>query len=243
MKIKLRDPRLVRAAGWAGARAVRGLIRTLRLEYRSLGPVVAPVTAVPPGPRYAYAMWHEYVLIAPVAFGHPDIAGLISGHADGQLIVPLIESAGMGTVFGSSTRGGVEAVRQLLNGTAGRRHLVATVDGPRGPRRVIQPGLIYVASRVGMSVVPMGVGYERPWRLNSWDRMAIPKPCLRAKALFGVPVPVPPGLRTKDLEHYRLIVQAEMDRLTVAAERWAATNKLDLPEPAAANPSPLKRAS
>lgn len=229
MKLKLRNARLVRAAGWVGARAVRGLIRTVRLEYRSLGPVVAPVTAVPPGPRYAYTMWHEYVLIAPVAFGHPDIAGLISNHADGQLIVPLIESAGMGTVFGSSTRGGVEAVRQLLNGTAGRRHLVATVDGPRGPRRVIQLGLVYIASRVGMEIVPMGIGFERPWRLNSWDRMAIPKPCLRAKGLFGVPISVPPELRTNDLERYRQIVQAEMDRLTDAAEQWAVTNRLDLP--------------
>lgn len=241
MRIKLRNPRLVRGVGWLGARTVRTLIRSLRVEYRSLGPVVAPVTAIPPGPRYAYAMWHEYVLIAPVAFGHPDIAGLISNHADGRMIAPLIESAGMGTVFGSSTRGGVEAVKGLLNGTVGRRHLVATVDGPRGPRRVIQLGLVYIASRVGMEVVPMGIGYRNPWRVGSWDRMAIPKPCTRAKGLFGVPIRVPPDLKTRELEEYRLIVQAEMDRLTTAAERWAETNRLDLPSAPA--PTSLKLAS
>jgi lysophospholipid acyltransferase (LPLAT)-like uncharacterized protein len=102
---------------------------------------------------------------------------------------------------------------------------------------VVQPGVVYVASRTGMQVVPVGVGYDRPWRVRSWDRFAVPKPCSRARMLLGEPVAVPPRLKADELEPYRLAVQAEMDRLTEAAERWAQTNKLHIP----ATPAPAVR--
>jgi lysophospholipid acyltransferase (LPLAT)-like uncharacterized protein len=162
-------------------------------------------------------------------FGHPDFAVLISKHADGQILAALIQSLGMGMVLGSTNRGGIEAVRQILHDRAGRRHLAVTPDGPRGPRRVVQPGVVYAASRTGMQIVPVGVGYNRPWRAKSWDRFAVPRPGSRARLITGEPISVPPRLRADELEPYRLAVQSEMDRLTDVAERWAATNHLELP--------------
>jgi lysophospholipid acyltransferase (LPLAT)-like uncharacterized protein len=227
--MKIRNKHLIRAAGWLGTQFALGLIRTLRFEYRSLGPaVVVPVGAIPPGPRYAYALWHENLLLPCGTVAHPDIAALISQHADGEILAALIGAIGMGIVRGSTNRGGVEAVRGLVNGTVGRRHLVVTPDGPRGPRRVVQPGVIYIASRTGMQVVPVGIGYRNPWRTKSWDRFAVPKPCTRARMVLGEPITVPGGLKSEGLERYRQIVQAEMERLTIAAEAWADTNRLDL---------------
>jgi hypothetical protein len=227
--MKIRNRHLIRAAGWLGTRAAFALVRTLRFEYRCLGPVVAPITAVPPESRYLYVSWHENLLVPAVKFGHPDIGVLISRHADGQLLGSLITAVGMGMVLGSTNRGGVEAVRQLVHGTAGRRHLIVTPDGPRGPRRVAQPGVVYVASRAGMQLVPVGVGFDRPWRAGSWDRFAVPKPCSRARVIFGEPMAVPLKVRADGLEAWRLAVQHEMDRLNAAAERWAETNRFELP--------------
>lgn len=228
--MKIRNKHLVRAAGWLGTRLALGLIRTLRFEYRSLGQaVVAPVPAIPPGPRYIYALWHENLLLPCGTLAHPDIAALISKHADGQILSALIEAIGMGVVLGSTNRGGIEAVRGLVTGTVGRRHLVVTPDGPRGPRRVVQPGIIYIASRTGMQIVPIGIGYCSPWRAKSWDRFAVPKPCTRARMILGAPLDVPAGLKAAGLEGHRQIVQAEIDRLTAAAEVWAATNRFELP--------------
>lgn len=238
--MKIRNKHLIRAAGWLGTRFALGLIRTLRFEYRSVGTVVAPVTAIPPGPRYVYALWHENLLLPCGTVAHPDIAALISQHADGEILAAMIGAIGMGIVRGSTNRGGIEAVRGLVNGTVGRRHLVVTPDGPRGPRRVVQPGVVYVASRTGMQVVPIGIGYHNPWRAKSWDRFAVPKPCTRARMILGEPIRVPDGLKTEGLETYRRIVQAEMERLSTAAETWADTNRFDLP---ARSAPPLRLAS
>jgi lysophospholipid acyltransferase (LPLAT)-like uncharacterized protein len=92
-----------------------------------------------------------------------------------------------------------------------------------------------------MRLVPVGVGYDRPWRAKSWDRFAMPRPRSRAKMILGEPMAIPSRLRADELEPYRLAVQAEMDRLSAAAERWAETNKLDLP--AHASPAVPKLAS
>lgn len=241
--MKIRNKRLIRAVSWLGTRSFRLLTRTLRYEYHSDGPRMLPVTEVGPGPRYLFATWHENVLLPVTLYGHPDLAVLVSKHADGQLLEGLIESTGMGMVHGSTNRGGIEAVRKILADAFPYRHLAITPDGPRGPRRQVQAGLIYVASRTGMLIVPTGIAFDRPWRMKSWDRMAIPRPGSRAKQITATPIAVPQGLRAAELERYRLLVQSELDRLTAAAERWAETNRFELPPPDAATVLPHRLAS
>jgi lysophospholipid acyltransferase (LPLAT)-like uncharacterized protein len=225
--MKIRNRHLIRAAGWLGSVFVRSLIRTQRVNYQPLGPDFRERASLPD--RFLFSIWHENLLLPAARFGDADLAVLISAHADGQLLGGLINAMGMEMVRGSSTRGGVEAVRQLVRSDVKWRHLAITTDGPRGPRRIVQAGAVYVASRTGMKIVPVGVGYRNPWRTKSWDRFAIPRPSARAYLLTSEPILVPPDLRSAALEEHRLIVQAEMDRLNDAAEAWAETGSLVLP--------------
>jgi hypothetical protein len=100
-------------------------------------------------------------------------------------------------------------------------HLTITPDGPRGPRRRLAPGPIYLASKLGLPLVAMGYGYDRPWRMNSWDRFAIPRPFSRARAIPSPEIHVPPRLDRGGLEHFRRKVERLMNRLTQEAEAWA----------------------
>jgi lysophospholipid acyltransferase (LPLAT)-like uncharacterized protein len=226
--MKIRNRHLVRAAGWLGAAVARALIRTQRVRYECIGPDVGVGRMAHPD-RFIYLMWHENLLLPATRFGGSDLAVLISSHADGQILGGLIKAMGMEMVLGSSTRGGVEAVRQLVRPDVKWKNLAITTDGPRGPRRVVQPGAVYIASRTGMKIVPIGVAYHKPWRLKSWDRFAVPRPFASARCVLGVPISVPPGLRTPALEEYRLKVQAEMDRLSATAEDWVATGTFTVP--------------
>jgi lysophospholipid acyltransferase (LPLAT)-like uncharacterized protein len=227
--MKIRDRRLIAAAGWLGTRLVRLLAASLRFEHRSLGSrPVDPLQPPEVGP-FIYALWHENFLIPIVRFGNPGVAALVSRHADGELLGTLIGPTGMRVVRGSTNRGGVAAVREMLRSDAGRRHLAVTPDGPRGPRRTVQPGVVYLASRTGMRIIPIGVGHSRPWRMKSWDAFAIPRPFSRVRCLFGDPMIVPPDLSAESLTPHISRLQAELDRLNLAAERWAETAELELP--------------
>jgi lysophospholipid acyltransferase (LPLAT)-like uncharacterized protein len=225
--MKFRDPRLIAAAGWVGTGIVRLLSATLRFEYRFLGRV--PVDPLQPPERepFLYALWHEHFLIPIARFGNPAVSALVSDHADGRLLGSLLRAKGVRPVHGSTGRGAVAAIRALLRSQSG--HLAVTPDGPRGPRRVVQPGVVYLASRTGLRIVPIGVGHHRPWRVNSWDGFAVPRPFSRVRCLFGQPIHVPTGLRADSFPAHARLIQSELDRVTTAAQHWADTGEAEPP--------------
>ena len=127
-------------------------------------------------------------------------------------------------VRGSTTRGGVEALRQMVR-LGKDAHLAITPDGPRGPRRQVQGGLVYLAARTGLPIVAFGVGYGRAWRLKSWDRFAVPKPFTLGTVVTSTPVLVPPGADRDALEGYRLQVEQALTHVNDLAEQWAQTGQ------------------
>lgn len=167
-----------------------------------------------------YLFWHENVALAAYAYANLPVSVLISSHRDGELVAQVLRMLGGVAIRGSSTRGGAKALRQMLQ-EGKDRHLAITPDGPRGPRRVIQPGAVFVASVCGMPLVPLGIAFRRPWRVKSWDRMVIPRFADPAYVVAGTEVKVPAELDAQGLEHYRQLAQAAMDRTQLQAEQQA----------------------
>ena len=217
--MKLRNPVLIKLAALLGAAAIRWWMGTVRYRFAFHDPRTDPNSPALAG-RYIYAFWHEHLLFPAARKPGSRVFVLISQHADGELIARVCRHLGFHTVRGSTTRGGVPAVRALLRQSR-RGHLAVTPDGPRGPRRRVQPGIIYLAARTGLPIVPAGIGYQRAWRARSWDRFAVPKPFSTATCVTAPTVWVPPDLDRDALEEYRRRVEQAMLEATEAAERWA----------------------
>ena len=171
-----------------------------------------------------YVFWHEYILFPLYLRGHCNLAMLLSRHRDAEILSHAAYHLGFDFVRGSTQRGGGMALRELLR-KGGEMHLTITPDGPRGPRRKLAPGAIYVASRLGMPLVAMGYAYDRPWRIKSWDRFAIPRPFSRARAVIGPEIFVPPNLDRDGVEHFRGKIEQLVNRLTEEAEQWAESGQ------------------
>ncbi|HZY87825.1 MAG TPA: lysophospholipid acyltransferase family protein [Gemmataceae bacterium] len=217
--MKIRQPWLIKALGFAVAWVVKLWIGTLRYRYRPLGPNMDPNQPNFDG-RYIYAFWHENMLLLAYQYGRRDIRVLISQHADGQLIAEACRHLNFRAVRGSTTRGGAEAMRQMLR-LAGGSHLAITPDGPRGPRRHVQPGLVYLAAKTGLPIVPIGIAFHRAWRMRSWDRFALPHPWSGAECVTAEPIRVPEDADKEQLEAFRLRVEDAMNRATATAESRA----------------------
>jgi len=196
-------------------------MRTLdyRVVYRDV--TVDPVFPECQGPNL-YVFWHEYILFPLYLREHNYLTMLLSQHRDADILSDIATRMGFEFVRGSTQRGGDRAIRALF--AVGRsRHVAITPDGPRGPRRQMAPGAVYLASRLGMPIVAIGFGYDRPWRLKSWDRFAIPRPFSRARAVVSEPVFVPPDLSREGIEKYRARIQDLLNELTSEAEEWAVS--------------------
>jgi hypothetical protein len=225
--MKIRNPLAVKLAGLLATSAIRGWMSTLDYRVAYYDPRVDPVDPDWSG-RKIYIFWHEYILIPLVMRGHCNLAMLLSRHGDAEILSRVADHFGFECVRGSTRRGGVTALRELL---AKSRHMNLTItpDGPKGPRRVLAPGPVYLASKLQMPLVAMGLGYDRPWRAGSWDKFAIPRPFSRARAVVSPEMNLPYDLDRDGLEHYRLEVERLLNRLTLEAEAWAEsdTRKID----------------
>ena len=171
--------------------------------------------------RYVLCVWHDALLVptfsAPRALRRQTCC-LVSQHQDGSYLAFAMALLGYSTVRGSSRRGGAQAVRQLLDDTAGK-HIVFTPDGPGGPRRKMKAGPVYVASQLGRSIVPGAYTATRAWRpRGSWTDMLIPVPFSTIYVAMGAPINIPADLSRDQLDHYIDVVQLSMDSLNSQIE-------------------------
>lgn len=204
--------------GLLGAKATMAWMRTLDARAVFYDRSVDPVQGVN-GPRI-YVFWHEYILLPLSLRGHCHLAMLLSQHGDADILARVANHVGFDCVRGSTYRGGAKAIWELEERSR-RQHLTITPDGPRGPRRNLAQGPVYLASRLQLPLVVMGFGYDRPWRMNSWDQFAVPRPFSRARAIIGPSLRLPAELDRDGLERARQRVERLLNDLTCEAEAWA----------------------
>lgn len=180
-----RLPRRVTAL--LGPVLVRCLAWTWRIE------VVAPErwTVLLASRRpYVLLSWHESLL--PVLWHHRrrGIAALVSEARDGQYLARLAMLLGYRLIPGSSTRGGVKALKGAIRALEDGVPVGLTPDGPRGPRRVVKAGVVAAAGRGNVLILPVHAEARPAWRARSWDRFLVPPPFARVRLAYGEPFTV-----------------------------------------------------
>jgi hypothetical protein len=80
---------------------------------------------------------------------------------------------------------------------------------------------VFLASTLGIPIVVMGLGYDRPKRVGTWDRFAIPRPFSRARGIVSRAISVPPDLDRDGIERYRAAIERLLTHLSDEAEAWA----------------------
>jgi lysophospholipid acyltransferase (LPLAT)-like uncharacterized protein len=193
----------VAAIAGLGAPLLGLLGRTIRLEAAGREHLDALDRS---GERYIVALWHGHILPGMWYFRDRGIVVVTSENFDGEWIARIIQRFGYGAARGSSSRGGARALRALLKSVA---HAPAafTVDGPRGPRGVAHPGVVWLAKATGHPILPIHAAADRHWTLPSWDQTHIPKPGSRVVVAIEAPMRVPRDADAGALESARVALE------------------------------------
>ena len=134
------------------------------------------------------AFWHGRILSGMWVFRNRGIVVMASANFDGQWIARIIEHFGYRTVAGSTSRGGARALLEMKR-EIDRGHPVGfTLDGPRGPARVAQPGAVWLAGATGSPILPFHAEGTNYWSTRSWDSTQVPKPFSTVGLVIGEPV-------------------------------------------------------
>src|SRR5262245_55141228 len=132
-----------------------------------------------------YCFWHNRIPIATYFWRRRGIVVMSSRSFDSEYIARFIQRFGYGAAKGSSTRGALSGLIQMIRAVRSGRSAAFTVDGPRGPVYEAKPGALLLAKKTGAAILPFSISLDRCWRLPSWDRLEIPKPFAKAHVVIG----------------------------------------------------------
>lgn len=170
------------------------------------------------GTHFILAFWHRHLLLMPYAYQGRRISVLISQSQDGELIARTVGRLGIDSSRGSSSRGGIAGMRSLLRKAAEGWDIAFTPDGPRGPLREVQPGVILAAAATGLPIQPVAIAASRAKLLRSWDRFLVPLPFSTVHVVYGEPLSVE---RRGDLEQVAAELKRRLEGVEGAAEALA----------------------
>jgi lysophospholipid acyltransferase (LPLAT)-like uncharacterized protein len=217
--MKFQSPLTIGAWSLASTACIRQWMATLDCRAEYADPTIDPVHRDYRGAKI-YVFWHENILLPLYLRGHSNISMLLSRHTDANILDRVARMMGFDVVRGSTFRGGTTALRELA-GRAATGNLTITPDGPRGPRRRLAAGCVFLASTLQIPIVAMGFGYQRPWRFGTWDRFAMPRPWSRARGVVSRAVAIPADLDRDGIEHYRAGMERLLLHVSDDAEAWA----------------------
>lgn len=174
------------------------------------------------GTPVIYALWHGRMFLLFKSVPLDKVAILVSPSNDGEFITRIAQCIGFRHfVRGSHKRGGTQAILGLHKALQEDKHSIAfTVDGPRGPRYVVKPGIIRLASQTGAPIIPLGAGSR--WLLTkfdkAWDHFHAPLPFTDMHLTYGEPLHVPTGLSEEEILLYSRQLEAELMKINLDAD-------------------------
>lgn len=194
---------------------IRVIRATMRIRY-----VMPESTSQLVGDRRPFVLtfWHGHLLMMVYAKYRKPIMTMGSQHRDGELVVRTIKHFGASAARGSTTRGGTSALRTMLLAAREGYTLAITPDGPNGPRRVAQKGVVQIAQATGLPVIPVAFVASRKTLLRSWDRFQVPHPFSRGIFVYGDPIEVPRKVSDEETERLRGQIERVLNELSDESE-------------------------
>ena len=156
--------------------------------------------------------WHGNLLVGACDLKRHRPYVMISQSRDGERITRTVEYLDFQPVRGSSSRGGARALLQMVRLLRGPVVCCHLVDGPRGPRGEVKPGLVLLAQRSGAALIPIVYSASSKWVAKSWDRMVVPLPFARVVARRLPARFVPRDLDEAGAEALRRELEEELKR-------------------------------
>lgn len=208
--------RMQRLGAWAVFIALRGITLTLRTRWDDR----SGYFNTPPARPAIYVVWHNRLALcleihvrfvvphrAAPGRARPGLAAMVSASKDGGFLTRILERYGVQPVRGSSSRRGPQALLELAGWAERGYDLAITPDGPRGPRYVVQDGVMSLAQITGLPIIPVSYSLSGRIQLKSWDGFLVPLPFARWTVTLAPPIRVPRN--ATDVERANLRAQLE----------------------------------
>lgn len=181
------------------------------------------------GRNAIFAFWHGSLFLLPYTHRNSGSVIMVSESRDGEIMARMLKHFGFEVVRGSSKRKGHRALIGLINSIRKGKSVATAVDGPRGPLHKVKKGVVFLAGRLQVPIIPVATGVKRYWVMEkTWDKLIVPAPFTEGVVLYGEPIKVN-GTSKEELESKRKDLEIVLCRLTREAAEDAAAPREEIP--------------
>ena len=203
--------------GWAGKLLINFLYLFSRIDTIGYEAVAEQIRTR----RFIFALWHSRILLLTYAHKKLNATAMVSNSADGEIVSKVLKRYGHKTIRGSTGKGGLRALMQQIDDMrTNLRPGVVTPDGPQGPRYKVQQGVILLAQKTGVPIIPVACNSKRRKVFNSWDRFILPFPWTEGVVAYGDPIHVPHDADERVIIAYMKELESELNRITAQADQF-----------------------
>jgi lysophospholipid acyltransferase (LPLAT)-like uncharacterized protein len=218
MSIRITNRHLISLLSWLTIVALRVILLTCRVCYINKQHVDKYLLG---DKKVVITTWHRCAIYFLLKYGplHPMV--LFSSSRDGDLLADFAQKVGVIAARGSSTRGGKEGSERLIDFLASGGSVVATVaDGPQGPALRAKPGLVRIAQKSGVHLMPFIWSATRVWVFKrAWDRTIIPKPFSKIVISASEPYLIPKDAEGEEFDAYVKDMERTLNSMTRDVDR------------------------
>jgi lysophospholipid acyltransferase (LPLAT)-like uncharacterized protein len=169
-----------------------------------------------------FCVWHDHLILAVASYddhvmekwNEIGLATMVSASGDGAFLAAVLARFGVQAIRGSTSRRGPQALLEASRWLRKGYSVAITPDGPRGPARKIQEGIIYLAQVSGRPIVPISNFAHWKIHLRSWDRFQIPLPFAKCELYDNDPIFVPRNATEAEREQLRFRLEESMRVIT-----------------------------
>lgn len=173
------------------------------------------------GKQMMVCFWHDHMVLSPYCYRGKKVYIMASQHKDGHLVgLAMKYFSHLDYVLGSTTRGWLGGVKDMLRVAKNNNDLALTPDGPKGPRHEAKLGAIGIAKLTGLPIFPAAFVAKRKKFFNSWDKFMLPYPFNKAVYIYGEPISVGRKATEDEMEEARLKLEQSLNKLTAEAEDY-----------------------
>ncbi|MBN9343002.1 MAG: hypothetical protein BGO76_02400 [Caedibacter sp. 38-128] len=214
----LKNPLIIRGLAFLISFYIKFVFKTSRWKWINQDVIDNLIATKTP---WIVGFWHNRLLMMSANWTGPQnkMHMLISAHRDGLLIAETMKHFGILTVSGSSSKGGIQALRHLIKFLKKGDCIGITPDGPRGPRFKARGGIVQVAKLAGCPIVPVSYSTTRRRVLNSWDRFVFALPFSKGVFIAGDPIYVPSSATEEESKEALLKVETTLRYISDHADQ------------------------
>jgi len=169
------------------------------------------------------AFWHGRLALIPfIAKKTPHVSVYIlhSGHRDGNVIKNIMHLFNFRTIAGSSRRGGVQALMDILD-TLKKNVAVAIVpDGPRGPKCNINGNISSISLKTKAPIIPVSYLCKRKITFPSWDSFVLPLPFNNIQFVFGKSISPNSKISDQSIKDSDQLLKKSLDEISDENRSW-----------------------